>query len=138
MSETPGKTESDSPQTGGLQASLRALLSTTMAIVETRLALFATELEEERQRLLATLAWGAVAVLLGCFALAFAAVLVAAAFWDTHRLLVLSLMTGCFLVLCLVAIWRVRMLMQASGGLLSATLAEFEADRKALSPKGPK
>ncbi|HET8870242.1 MAG TPA: phage holin family protein [Aquabacterium sp.] len=136
MSESPEKTDSESSQAGGLKASLRALLATTMAIVETRLALFATELEEERQRLLATLAWGAVAVLLGCFALAFAAGLIAAAFWDTHRLLALGAMTGVFLVLCLVAVWRVRRLIQSSSGLLSATLAELEADRRALSPKG--
>ena len=49
------------------------------------------ELEEERDRLLATLAWGAAAVVLGCFTLAFVAVFVtvlffAPPFWPFWRM----------------------------------------------------
>lgn len=118
-----------------MQASLRALLATLMAIFQTRLALAATELEEEKQRLLATMAWGALAILLGIFALASAAVLVAVVFWDSHRLLVLGCLTLLFAALSAGAIWQMRRLSRASTGLLAGTLAELEADREAMMPR---
>lgn len=111
-------------------------MATMMAIFQTRLSLLTTELEEEKQRLLATMAWGAVAILLGCFALASFAMLVAVLFWDTHRLLALGVMALLFLALSVAACWQVRRLSQASAGMLAATLAELEADRQALSPRG--
>ena len=50
-----------------------------------RLELLATEIEEEKRRVLATVAWGAVAVLVGCFTLAFAAVFITVLFWEIGR-----------------------------------------------------
>jgi len=136
MTDTSDKAASSSPSgLAGMQASLRALLATLMAIFQTRLALAATELEEEKQRLLATMAWGALAILLGIFALASAAVLVAVVFWDSHRLLVLGCLTLLFAALSAGAIWQMRRLSRASTGLLAGTLAELEADREAMMPR---
>lgn len=122
----------ESERAGGLGASLQGLLATLIAIFQTRLALLVTEVEEEKRRLLATVAWGAVAVLIGCFGLAFAAVFVTVLFWDSHRLAVLGGMTVLFFALAAWAMWRVRQLVQASGDMLAATLAELDADRQAL------
>ena len=47
----------------GLYASVKGLLGTSLTLLQTRIQLLATELEEERQRVLALLLWGAVAVL---------------------------------------------------------------------------
>lgn len=135
MTDSTGSTQSSVSGARGLKASLQGVMATMMAIFQTRLALLSTELEEEKQRLLATMAWGAVAILLGCFALAFFAVFVAVLFWDTHRLLVLGAMALLFLALSVAACWQVRRLSLASAGMLTATLAELEADRQALSPR---
>ena len=73
--------------------------------------------------------------MLGIFALASAAVLVAVVFWDSHRLLVLGCLTLLFAALSAGAIWQMRRLSRASDGLLAATLAELEADRVAMMPR---
>lgn len=135
MTDSTGSTESPASSGGGLKASLQGLMATMMAIFQTRLALLSTELEEEKQRLLATMAWGAVAVLMGCLALAFGAAFVVVLFWDTHRLLALGLMALLFVAFSGVAFVQVRRLSLASSGMLAATLTELEADRQALSPR---
>lgn len=126
-----------SPQGRGLGASLQGLMATVLAIVHTRLELLVTELEEEKRRLLATVAWGAVGVLVGCFALAFAAVFITVLFWDSHRLLVVGLMTLTFGLISAWAMHRVKVLVRESGQMLAATLAELDADRQALMPAAP-
>ncbi|MDE2442329.1 MAG: phage holin family protein, partial [Betaproteobacteria bacterium] len=76
------------PRRTGLFASLKGLLGTSLTLLQTRLQLLATELEEERQRLLALLLWGAVAVLaLGAGAI-FLAIFLTVLLWDSQRLLV--------------------------------------------------
>lgn len=135
MTDTTGSTQSSASTARGLKASLQGLMATMVAIFQTRLALLSTELEEEKQRLLATMAWGAVAVLLACFSLAFFALFVAVVFWDTHRLLALGGMGVLFLAMSAAAWWQVRRLSHASAGLMAATLAELEADRQALLPR---
>jgi uncharacterized membrane protein YqjE len=126
-----------SPQGRGLGASLQGLMATVLAIIHTRLELLVTELEEEKRRLLATVAWGAVGVLVGCFALAFAAVFITVLFWDSHRLLVVGLMTLTFGLISAWAMHRVKVLVRESGQMLSVTLAELDADRQALMPSAP-
>lgn len=126
------------PEQGrGLGSSLQGLMATLVAIFHTRLALLVTELEEEKRRLLATVAWGAVGVLVGCFALAFAAVFITVLFWDSHRLLVVGLMTLSFGLISAWAMRRVKVLVRESGQMLAATLAELDADRQALMPAAP-
>lgn len=118
----------------GLGASLQGLLATLLAIVHTRLELLATEVEQEKRRMLATLAWGAVAVLLACFTLAFAAVFITVLLWESHRLWVLGMMTLSFGVISFWAMQKVKALTSGTDLMLSATLAELDADRQALMP----
>lgn len=123
-----------SPQAhrGRLMSSVQGLAATLMAIFQTRLALLATEVEEEKQRLLAVLAWGAVAILMGTVASVFLAGFITVLFWDTHPLLVLGLLTLAFALVCLWAVKRVQAVTQAPGGMLADTLAELQADHDAL------
>jgi uncharacterized membrane protein YqjE len=129
------QSESAARASGGLGASLQGLAATMMAIFQTRLALLATEVEEEKQRLLAAMAWGAAAVLLGCFALAFLGVFIVVCLWDSNRLLALGLMSLAFMGGSALAFWRLRLYVRTSGGMLAATLAELDADRQALMPQ---
>lgn len=113
---------------------MQGMLSTLLAILHTRLELLATEAEEEKRRLLATMAWGAVGILLGSMALAFMAVFITVLFWSTHRELVLGLLTVSFAAGCVLAFLQAKRQLRASGQWLNATLAELQADRQALSP----
>lgn len=119
---------------GGLRASLQGMLSTLLAILQTRLELLSTEVEEEKRRLLATMAWGAVSILLGIMALAFLGLFITVLFWTTHRELVLGLLTLSFAAGGVWAFRNAARQLQASGQWLDATLAELQSDRQALSP----
>lgn len=114
-------------------SSLQALSATLMAILQTRLALVATELEEEKQRLLAILGWGAVAILMGTVASVFLAGFITVLFWDTHPLLVLGGLTLGFVLACAWSVKQVRQAIHGGGDLLAASLAELQADRDALA-----
>lgn len=121
------------PPSGGLMASILRLLATLSAIGRNRLSLLAVELEEERNRVLAVLAWGAVAILMGTVASVFLAGFITVLFWDTHPLLVLGLLTLAFGAVCVWAVSRVRAIAGSPEGMLAATLAELQADQDALS-----
>lgn len=113
-------------------SSVQGLAATLMAIFQTRLELLATEVEEEKQRLLAVLGWGAVAILMGTVASVFLAGFITVLFWGTHPLLVLGLLTLAFAAVCLWAVRRVQAITASPEGMLAATLAELQADHDAL------
>ncbi|ACT46937.1 phage holin family protein [Methylotenera mobilis] len=89
---------SDSNSNDGLLGSLKRLTNTCIGIVHTRLELLSTDLEEGRERLISLLAMTFVALFCLCFGMVLLAILIVVLFWDTHRLLVLSLLTGLFIV----------------------------------------
>lgn len=117
----------------GLLESLRELAASAIALVHTRLELLATELEEERLRLMRLLAWGCVAVFFLSLGAVMLTLFVVAAFWETHRLLVLGAAAGLYLAAGIAAALALRNAARARSRLFSATLAELEHDRKDLS-----
>lgn len=121
----------------GLGASLRQLGGTLLGIAHTRLGLLATEVEEEKRRLLSVMAWGAFGVLMASVSLVFLAAFVSVLFWDTHRLAVLGGLVLGFATACALAFAQVRMRLGESQGMLRETLAELEADRQALHRGSP-
>ncbi len=122
----------DAAGAAGLGASLRQLGGTLLGIAHTRLDLLATEVEEEKRRLLSVMAWGAFGVLMASVSLVFLAAFVSVLFWDTHRLGVLGGLVLAFSGACAVAFWQVRVRLRESQGMLRETLAELDADRQAL------
>lgn len=116
-----------------LLASVQRVLATLLAIGRNRMDLFATELEEERQRLLAVLAWGAAALLLFIFGLVFLALLVTVLLWDSHRLLSLTVVAVFFLLGAGWAWQQAARRLHRPGGLFAASLGELAADQEALS-----
>jgi uncharacterized membrane protein YqjE len=123
--------------TAGLGDSVRRLAGTVVGIAHTRLALLATELEEEKHRLLSVMAWGAFGVLMASMGLVFLAAWVTVLLWESHRLWALGGVTAAFFGACAVAWWQVHRHMARAQGLLQATLAELETDRQALHLEGP-
>lgn len=123
MSASPG---------GGLAVSLLRLAGTLVAILQTRLELFATEVEEEKLRLGGVLLYGAAAF----FFVGFGAVLLAAfltvLFWENHRELVLGIGSAAFLTIGIIAAAAMLRLARAGSRLFSASLNELTRDRHAL------
>lgn len=123
------------PEAGGgrLLSSLQGLSATLIAIFQTRLELLATEVEEEKQRMLAVLGWGALAIAMGTVACVFLAGFIAVLCWDSHPLLVLGGLTLSFGGMCLWAVRQVNAIAHPPGGMLAASLAELQADHEALA-----
>ncbi len=142
----PDNAVDEAPESGGsarqaslgaaLRGSLGQLGATLLAIGHNRAALLAIELEAEKRRVLAVMAWGAFGLFMGTMTLLWLAAFATALFWDEHRLLVMGLITVIFASLGAFAALQVRGLMHSSGGALQATMAELEADRAALAGQG--
>lgn len=112
--------------------SLRGLAATLIEAVHTRLELAATEIEEERLRILQLLLWGALSlffVALGLVMLTFFVVLV---FWETDRVLVTFLIAAIYLIIGAVLAFQARARARQKSRLFAATLAELDKDRDRL------
>lgn len=118
----------------GLFASLRGLAATAVGLLKTRFELLATELAEEKLRLLSLVGYGAAAVLMLFAGLVFLAVFVTVLLWDSHRLLVLGVFAALFLGGGLVAMMAALRFARTPSRLFSASLAELSRDRGALEP----
>ena len=116
----------------GVLDSLRSLAATLIGVVQTRLELVATDIEEER-------AWIArmaiLAALAGfCLALAvnLAVLFLVVMFWDTNRLLAIGALAGVFAAAAIALGLALRSALTKRPRLLSATLAELRKDRGRL------
>lgn len=116
----------------GLFESLKTLSVSLVSIVHTRLELLSTDVAEEREQLTSFLVL--VLVALGCLGvgLVLLAMLVVVAFWDTHRLLALSGMTGLFLMAGIGLGWFALHRVRTKPRLFEASLAELSKDRQQL------
>jgi uncharacterized membrane protein YqjE len=113
--------------------SLRAVLSTAAAIIDSRLSLAVFELREAQSVLLKSLALTGLAVICLGLMLIFLAGFVVIAFWDTHRLASVASVAGIFglssALLGSLALAQLR----AVHALFGATRTELTKDRQALT-----
>jgi uncharacterized membrane protein YqjE len=115
-----------------LLESLKALGTTAVAAVETRLRILSTDLEEERDALLRLIFWGAVFLFSLFLGVVLAAMLVVVVFWESQRFIVLAVLTGIALGVAaavglgLVTWWRRR------PSAFATTLEELAKDRERL------
>jgi uncharacterized membrane protein YqjE len=116
----------------GLLDSLRNLARTFVALLQTRLEIFASEIDEGR----AHLARVAVLAAVAAFCLGLAVVLLVfflvVLFWDTNRLLAIGLLTGIFAAGGIAACLRLRTEIVLRPKFLSATLEELRKDARKL------
>lgn len=117
----------------GILGSLRNLAATLVAVLQTRLELLVTELEEERLRLLQLLFWAAAALLFFGIGLLLLVVLIVALFWDSYRVAAIVVIAGAFLVMGILTAIRVRNLAQARPRLLSTSLDQLSKDKQQLT-----
>ena len=119
-------------QAPGIFDSVRQLLATLAGIVQTRIELLGTEVEEQLARLSSMLLWTIVALFLAFAGAVLTAVAVLVAFWDSNRILAAVLLAAGFSVLAALAWLRVRTIAQARPPLFQTTLEELAKDRDQL------
>ena len=116
----------------GVTAALRALGGTLNEVVRVRAALFAVELAEEVERRKRQVLLGAIGAVFLHMALVLISVLVAAVFWDTHRIAALAAMAILYMAFGYAAIARLRADSAASPAPFEASLAELNQDLSGL------
>ncbi len=121
----PNDTHSQHAQHGPL----RRMLASAYALLQSRLELIGIELAEERERLIAVLFLGLVAVMLAMMALISLTALVAAAFWDSYRWQVLAGITIVYALAAIICALRARSGLREAPIVFQETIREFEKDR---------
>lgn len=128
VEKTPGGSK-------GLLESLAVLATTLVAIAHTRLDLLSTDLEEDREQVMSLLVLFLTALFCLGVGLVLATILLVAAFWDTHRLLVLGSLAGFFLLIGIAA-WGFAMhKAKTMPRLFAASLLELFKDRQQLDSR---
>lgn len=119
----------------GLLESLTTLAATLVDVAHTRLDLFFSDIEEDREHLLALLALSLVAMFCLGVGVVLSTILLVVAFWESHRLLVLGIMATLFLtagaVTWALALQKVR----KKPRLFGASLSELAKDHQQLSSR---
>lgn len=117
---------------GGLLESLTRFASNFVGIAHTRLDLLSTDLEEERAHVFSLLVSVLAALFFIGLGVVLATILLVAAFWDTHRLLMLGLLAGFFLAVGLAAGGVALHKSRTKPRLFAASLSELHKDRQQL------
>ena len=102
--------------------------ATLAAIVQTRLALAAVEMEEESLRFLSYLALAMLALLCLFVGLVLLVFLVIVVFWDTQRIAAIAVTAAVFIAAALATLLAVRASFRSKPKLLSFTLSELNKD----------
>ncbi|MDP1660094.1 MAG: phage holin family protein [Methylotenera sp.] len=116
----------------GLFVSIKNMAATLVAVVHTRLDILSTDLEEGRERLMSLLVMAFVSLFCLCVGVVLLAIFIVVAFWDTHRLLVLGLLTSIFLVAGAVLCGLAIRALKAMPRVFQASLDELSKDKQHL------
>jgi uncharacterized membrane protein YqjE len=116
----------------GLFNSLSQLLGTLVAIVQTRLELLTTELQEEVHSAANLVLWALIALFTGIVGLVLGGLTVIFIYWETHRVLAAVLVTAVFFLLTLIAALILTRKIRAQKRFLDSTLSELAKDGDAL------
>ena len=116
----------------GLLGSLKSITALAVAIAHNRLNLLSTDLEIARERTVSVLIMVLVALFCLCFGALLLALFVVVIFWDTHRLLALGGVTGLFVLVGGIYLWRVIQALKTMPATFEASLTELAKDYKQL------
>jgi uncharacterized membrane protein YqjE len=116
----------------GLLDSLRDLARTFLALLQNRLEIFASEIDEQRALLARIALLAAVAAFCLGLAVILGVLFVVVLFWDTNRLLAIGSLAGALGAGGVVALLMLRAAVRQRPRLLAATLAELRKDRAKL------
>ena len=116
----------------GLLDSLRDLARTFLALLQNRLEIFASEIDEQRALLARIALLAAVAAFCLGLAVILGVLFVVVLFWDMNRLLAIGALAGALGAGGVVALLMLRAAVRQRPRLLAATLAELRKDRAKL------
>ena len=122
------------PATGILQ-SLRDLAATLVALLQNRLELLVTDLEEERIRLLQLLFWAAGALFFFALGVLMITMLIVLLLWDSHRIVGVAVLAAVFLAIGVGLAIGVRNRMHVRPRLFSSSLDELAKDKDRLTSR---
>jgi uncharacterized membrane protein YqjE len=117
---------------GNLIRSVVRLAGGLLEAAETRVDLFATELQEERERGLRLLAWAMAALLTAILGALMAGATLIIVFWDTHRVAAAVGVTAAFLVAAVACVAAFRRRLREKPRFLDATRSELQKDVAAI------
>lgn len=123
----------DTGPASGLFQSLTRAFATIVALAHTRLELLTTELQEEVQRVAAVVIWASVALMAVMIGLLLGGLTIIFVYWDTHRVLVASLVTATFFLFAIIAVLLLVNKIHSRPRFLDATLSELARDRDAIA-----
>lgn len=124
---------SDAAKSSNLFASLRRLVSTVIELAQVRLQLLATELEQQKLRILDSLLLALVGLLLLGVGLVLLCGFIVLLFQEGYRLPALGVLTVLFLGGAAAAVLAARQRIQSPGGAFNATASELARDQAALN-----
>ncbi|HEX2788963.1 MAG TPA: phage holin family protein [Steroidobacteraceae bacterium] len=130
MTELPG--ESQQSRISGFLDSVGQLFITALEMVQTRLELVFTELQEGLEALVGQVLWLLSALLAAGLGLLFGGLALIFVFWDSHRVLVAVLLMCMFLLLAAVATGVMVAKLRMQRSLFATTLTELAKDRAIL------
>ena len=122
------------PATGILQ-SLRNLATTLVALLQGRLELLATDLEEERIRLLQLLFWAAGALFFFALGVLMITMLIVLLLWDSYRFAGVAVLAAVFIAIGVGLAIGVRNRMHVRPRLFSSSLDELAKDKERLTSR---
>ena len=117
----------------GLLGSVKNLVATLVAVVQTRLQLLANEIQEESLRLWRLWLLSIIAVFFFACSVLLFTLLVIAAFWDSNRLLAIGGFAVLYLIVGIVLAIELRRSATVESRLFEASLAELTKDHERLS-----
>jgi uncharacterized membrane protein YqjE len=126
------------PPGAGLFDSLRRLVDTAVEILQVRLQLLGTELEQEKLRLVDALVQAAIGLVMLALSLVLALGFVVLLFWEGYRLPAIGVLT---LLFAGGGFWMLRRALEKArgpeGGPFALSLAELRRDRAGLEREPP-
>ncbi len=124
-----------SPASGGLLGTVREFVLTVVQLLQTRLEIFASDLDEERLRLRGFLWLAAATIFCLGFAVVLGVVFVVAMLWDRFGVLAIGILSLVFLALGTALTLAIRNRARSRPRLFATTLDEFAKDRDRLTPR---
>lgn len=122
---------------GNLFASVNRLLATTLELLGIRLALLGTELELAKRRLLASLLWGGVGLILTGVGVLLACGFILMLCWEQYRLLAIATLALLFLAIGLASMRHAMRQLNGPSGIFALSLQELARDGAMLGAEKP-
>lgn len=122
----------DSKSAGGLMSSVQRLLGSLLSVVQTRIEIVVTELEEERERVKELVLYGVFALVFISLGMITLTVFVTLWLWESYGVHALGVIGVVLLGTGIAIALRARRNERARPRLFTATLAELRKDRQTL------